>query len=121
MNILDRITLAKAGYKKADIEKMIEAEQPEEVKEEKEIEVINEDKTEDNELIINNDNETDEEASIKEDELKDEVIEELQNKVLELEQKLSNAQTNNINTDRNIENPIEKAEKKLFDVIANFS
>ena len=120
MKLNERIALAKAGYKKADIEKMLDAEEvkedekSEEVVEEVTTEDITEDNTEDKQL----DNEED---AIIEDTIKDNIIEELQGKVLDLERQLKNAQANNINTDRVIEKPIEKAEKKLYDTIANFS
>lgn len=124
MKLNERIALAKAGYKKADIEKMLESEEVKENNEEDK-EVIEEIKTEDNtennnDVIEDIDNENVEEISI-DDSVKDNIIEELQGKVLDLERQLKNAQANNINTNRVIENPIEKAEKKLYDTIANFS
>ena len=121
MKLNERIALAKAGYKKADIEKMLDVEEvKEENEEDKEVveEVTTEDNTEDNTEDKQLDNEED---TIVEDTIKDNIIEELQGKVLDLERQLKNAQANNINTNRIIENPIEKAEKKLYDTIANFS
>lgn len=138
MNMLDRIALAKAGYKKKEIEEMLAADtnneelaptksalslgngsketQPAaEDQEETQPAVENQEEPEEQKITENQEN-SENLSDIKDDEL----IEELQNKVLELEKKLSNAQANNINRDRNIENPIEKAEQKLYDVITNF-
>ena len=125
MKLNERITLAKAGYKKADIEKMLEQEKitnfSENSEKEENEEVKNDVIEEDNNDVIEDDKQENNDDEILEDNIKDNIIEELQSKVLNLEKQLKNAQSVNINTDRKIENPIEKAESKLFDTIANFN
>ena len=110
MNMLDRISLAKAGYKKKEIEEMLEAdntnnEESENASEENEAEEIEEAEIDD----------SGEEGNIEEPE--NDLIKELTRQVEELQKELKEAQKKNTREQIETSNKLEDIEKHINSIL----
>lgn len=111
MNMLDRISLAKAGYKKKEIEEMLEAgntnnEESENASEENEAEKEIEEPTTDD---------SGEEGNIEEPE--NDLIKELTRQVEELQKELKEAQQKNTREQIETSNKLEDIEKHINSIL----
>ena len=116
MNMLDRISLAKAGYKKKEIEEMLEAgntnnEESEKASEENEAEEeIEETEIEETEI-----DDSGEERNIEEPE--NDLIKELTRQVSELQKELKEAQKKNTREQIETSNKLEDIEKHINSIL----
>lgn len=110
MNMLDRISLAKAGYKKKEIEEMLEADNTNEKGEEASEENEAEEEIEETEI-----DDSGEERNIEEPE--NDLIKELTRQVEELQKELKEAQKKNTREQIETSNKFEDIEKHINSIL----